>query len=256
MIKCIVQTKFIGIILWIFNIILDKSLFPHIRKIGYIVPIFKGEDSFDPSNYRGIATTSCMGKLFTLILTDRLTTFLEERNVLKPNKIGFRKRYRTSDHVFVLNTMINCYIRKGREIYGCFVDFSKAYDYVWRYGLFYKLMKNKLSFKFISMIKSMCNDLNLSVKLTEGITPFFKSDVGVRQGCNLGPILSNLFINDLVEYLQSDITEAVKLNEYSCHCLMYADDLLLLSECWEGLCQTMDKLGNHCVQWKLNIIRT
>ena len=66
-------------------------------------------------------------------------------------------------------------------------------------------------------------------------------------------MLFNLFINDLVEYLQSDITEAVKLNEYSCNCLMYADDLLLLLESWEGLCQTMDKLGNYCVQWKLNI---
>ena len=88
MIKCIVQTKFIEIILWVFNIILDKSLFPHIWKIGYIVPVFKGEDSFDPSNYRGIAITSCMGKLFALILNDRLTTFLEERNILNLTKSG------------------------------------------------------------------------------------------------------------------------------------------------------------------------
>ena len=115
MIECIVQTKFIEIILWVFNIILDKSLFPHIWKIGYIVPVFKGEDSFDPSNYRGIAITSCMGKLFALILNDRLTTFLEERNIFKPNQIRFRKGYRTSDHVFVLSSMINSHIRKGKE---------------------------------------------------------------------------------------------------------------------------------------------
>ena len=121
--------------------------------------------------------------------------------------------------------MINSYIGKGKKIYGCFVDFSKAFDSVQRDGLFYKLTKNKQSFKFISMIKNMYNDLNLSVKLTERIIPFFKSDVGVRQGCKLSPMLLNLFINDLVEYLQSDITEAVKLNEYSCNCLMYADDL-------------------------------
>ena len=63
-IKCIIETRFVEIILRVFNIILDESQFPEIWKIGYIVPIFKGEDSFDPSNYRGIAITSCLGKLF------------------------------------------------------------------------------------------------------------------------------------------------------------------------------------------------
>ena len=100
MIKCITETRFIGIIRRVFNLILDKSQFPEISKIGYIVPIFKGEDSFDPSNYRGIAITSCSGKLFTLILNERLVAFPEERKILKPNQIGFRKGYRTTDHVF------------------------------------------------------------------------------------------------------------------------------------------------------------
>ena len=57
MIKCIIETRFIKIILRVFNLILDKFQFPEIWKIGYIMPIFKGEDSFDPSNYRGIAIT-------------------------------------------------------------------------------------------------------------------------------------------------------------------------------------------------------
>ena len=75
--------KFIEIILRVFNLILDKSQFPEIWKIGYIVPIFKGEDSFDPSNYRGIAITSCLGKLFTLILNERSVAFLEKRKIFK-----------------------------------------------------------------------------------------------------------------------------------------------------------------------------
>ena len=52
--------------------------------------------------------------------------------------------------------------------------------------------------------------------------------MGVRQGCNLSSMLFNLFINDLIEHLQGGMTEAVKINGYSCNCLMYADDLLLL----------------------------
>ena len=136
------------------------------------MPIFKEEDSFDLSNYRGIAITSCLGKQFTLILNERLVAFLEERKILKPNQIGFRKRYRTADHVFVLNSMIDSYTRKGEKIYACFVDFSKAYDSVWRDGLLYKLIKCKLGSKFISIIQGMYHNLNLSVKLTNRITPF------------------------------------------------------------------------------------
>ena len=50
MIECIIETSFTEIILRVFNLILDKSQFPKIWKMGYIVPIFEGEDSFDPSN--------------------------------------------------------------------------------------------------------------------------------------------------------------------------------------------------------------
>ena len=49
------------------------------------------------------------------------------------------------------------------------------------------------------------------------------------------------------------MTEAVKINGYSCNCLMYTDDLLLLSESWEGLCHSMDKLGHYSAKWRSGI---
>ena len=63
MINSIIQTRFVEVILQIFNLILYKCYFPAIWKVGYIIPIFKGEDSFEPSNYRGIAITSLLGKV-------------------------------------------------------------------------------------------------------------------------------------------------------------------------------------------------
>ena len=58
------------------------------------------------------------------MLNERLVTFLEKKN-LKPNQIGFRKGYRTVDHVFVLNSMINSSTRKGKKIYACLLASSK-----------------------------------------------------------------------------------------------------------------------------------
>ena len=56
-----------------------------------------------------------------------------------------------------------------------------------------------------------------------------------------------------MEHLQGGMTEAVKINGYSCNCLMYADDLLLLSESWEGLCHSVDKLGHYSAMWRSGI---
>ena len=44
---------------------------------------------------------------------------------------------------------------------------------------------------------SMYSSVVTSVKLQNGITPFFKSDIGVKQGCNLSPTLFNIFVNDI-----------------------------------------------------------
>ena len=96
--------------------------------MGYISPVLKAGDMGDPNNYRRITVYSCLGKFFTLIINDRLTKYLDEHNIIHNNQIGFRKGYRTSDHVFVLKSLIDLYTKNDKKVYACFVDFQKAYD--------------------------------------------------------------------------------------------------------------------------------
>ena len=74
---------------------------------------------------------------------------------------------------------------------------------MWRIGLFYKLINCGFSAKILSILKSLYENTLSCVKLSRGLTNSFKSSVGVRQGvcqgCNLSPILFNVFINDLFE---------------------------------------------------------
>ena len=253
MIKCLVHTKFVDVIRMLFYAILTRTYFPSSWKVNYIIPIFKSDDSFDPNNYRGISVSSCLGKLFTLVINERLIKFLDLENTLSSFQIGFRRGYRTSDHVFVLNTIINSYFSKGKKVYACFVDFSKAYDSVWRKGLLYKLILSGLSFQFISLTDSMYSELKAAVKLSNRITPFFNSVVGLRQGCNLSPLLFNIFVNDIVDIFDDLKCCPVKLNNKPITSLMYADDLLILSETEDGLKESLQRLRKYAKQWKMKI---
>ena len=100
----------------LFNKILQTGNFPRIWSLSYISSIYKSGDPTDCSNYRGISLTSCLGKLFTSLLQRRLYDFLESHNLLSCNQGGFREKYRTSDHVFILKTLLNkCVLNKKKE---------------------------------------------------------------------------------------------------------------------------------------------
>ena len=137
MIKCCVSTHFIKVIRLLLNLIIINLYHPKEWKLGLLIPIFKSDDSFDPSNYRGITVTSCLSELFTLILNGRLVKYLNENSIMNHNQIGFRKGFRTSDHIFALNTILNSYVSHNKPVYTCCVDFFKAYDSVWETAVFY-----------------------------------------------------------------------------------------------------------------------
>ena len=91
------------------------------------------------------------------------------------------------------------------------------------------------------------------MKLPNGVTPYFSSLVGVRQSCNLGPMLFNLFVNDIFYLFDNAKCDPVKLQTKLIHCLMYADDLLILSETENGLTESLERLSNYAKKWKLKI---
>ena len=236
----------------LFNKILSSGVFPKIWSEGLITPIHKSGNKTDPGNYRGICISSCLGKFFTSILNARLNVFLEENSILNKYQIGFRHGFRTSDHLLVLKTLIDSYKLRRKPMFACFVDFRKAYDSVWREGLFFKLINYGCSKKFVTILLNMYSSVKSAVKLEQGVTPFFQSHVGVKQGCNLSPTLFNLFINDIPN-LFNTTCEPVKFGDTELSCLLYADDLVIMSESESGLQYCLQKLELYTKKWKLQI---
>jgi hypothetical protein len=81
------------------NAIFLSGIYPSKWSESYMTSIFKSEDPQKPENYRGIAINNSIGKLFNLILYNRLDKFLSDHNNIDKTQIGFSKKARTSDHI-------------------------------------------------------------------------------------------------------------------------------------------------------------
>ena len=88
----------------LFTLILKSGAFPTLWSDGIITALHKSGNKDDPSNYRGICISSCLGKLFCSILNNRLLNFSQKHKIIHRSQIGFLPGHRTSDHIFTLKT--------------------------------------------------------------------------------------------------------------------------------------------------------
>ena len=237
----------------LFNIIFENGVFPTAWNTSLLVMLHKKGDKHDPMNYRGLSITSNLGKLFNKIIHRRLYDFMEENSLISINQIGFKQKSRTVDHIFTLKSIIDTFKLKRKKVFAAFIDLKKAYDTVWRIGLFYKLLKQKTPNKIFSIIASMYSSTTFRIKFSNGITELFHSERGVKQGDVLSPLLFNFYIDDLVKALNTRETDPVSINGNSLNILLYADDIVILSESKTGLQNSLNILSNFCSTWKLQV---
>ena len=189
----------------IFNAILCNQYYPKGWKKGIIVNLYKSGDTSNVDNYRGLTINSCLAKVFNVIINNRLVNFLEDNNIISDLQIGFKKKARTSDHIFVINTIFRKFSSMKKDVYLCFVDFRKAYDSVWRDALLLKLLRIGIKGKFFGVIENMYQGCESCIKTDEMLSKFFKCETGVRQGDVLSPNLFNIYLNDLPDIFKNDI---------------------------------------------------
>ena len=121
------------------------------------------------------------------------------------------KGSRTSDHVFLLQTLIEKVVKKHRgKMYVAFIDFKKAYDTVDRQILFRRLNHLGINGIFYKNIVAMYEKTKYSIKVNNGYLDPIKSNLGLRQGCPLSPMLFNLYIED-VKHIFGQLDDSIHL---------------------------------------------
>ena len=223
--------------------------------ISVIAPIHKKGPKMDPDNYRGISLISCLYKLLTAILNKRIASFCLENKILSKAQLGFVMGNRCSDAHLILHNLIKDYCHvKDKWLYSCFVDFSKAFDCIPRDILFERLKTKGITGKVFNLIKRIYTNEKCKIKIGGMLSDTFDTNQGVRQGCILSPLLFNIFISDLPDILNKEENDpAIIGSEEKLSCLLWADDLVLISQSKEGLTKMLNELSSFSTKNGLKI---
>ena len=248
------ESLFVQALTNLFNLIW-KSSYPSQWAASALVPVPKPKGSIhDKDDYRGIAVSNSIGKIFSLCMLHRLDDWAEEFNLRASGQYGFRKGRGTADATFVLNHLIDQYRESGKPLFVAFVDFKKAYDWVNRDLLWDCLEKLGVKDPYLSILKSMYDQVVLQVRLDGKLGLPFPSLVGVKQGDPLSPLLFGLFIDRIEAFLKSKLPNiGAKLMDKIIQLLLYADDLALMAEQPDEMQALLDCLKAFCEATKLTV---
>ena len=224
---------------YLFNLCIERSIWPDILKTAEVIPIYKSGKKNDMGNYRPISLISNIAKIFEKIIHKRLINFINKSKILSKRQFGFIKNIGTKDALNHLSEIIYRNLDKSLPIAVTFLDLAKAFDTVNHKILLDKLYAYGIRGKGHQLIESYLSNRKQKVRIGSHESDLGIIDTGVPQGTILGPLLFLLYVNDLV----------AKMSENSI--LSYADDTAVIAKgkTWKDVENQMNKYLKEVSIW-------
>jgi Reverse transcriptase (RNA-dependent DNA polymerase) len=200
-------------LLHIFNLSLSKSTFPTVWKCSKVVPIFKSGDKSHIHNYRPVSIISSPSKIFEIVICRYLWNHFQ--NFVLDEQHAFRPSLSTTSNLMVFTNFLHDTLDHCGSVHVVYTDFHKAFDRLSHTVLLRKLSMYGCSDGLVDFFKSYLLHRKQFVSFGAAHSNIYPASSGVPQGSNLGPILFNIFINDIGNCITN------------CRYLIYADDLKL-----------------------------
>ena len=247
-IKSIEGNDFKLLLLSFFNRMLRDQQFPINFNRSIIRPILKSKEMEldDIGNTRPISVSNALAQILELLILIKSPSL----KMMHQNQFGFRAKTSTNHAIFVVKETIANYVNKKTPCKVVTLDAAKAFDRVWRNGLYLKLRPSMDPWIW----KMFCKYYETStacVELNGEVSQPFNISSGVKQGGILSPFLFNLYIDDLLKQCTGASLGAL-FNNVNVSIIAYADDLVLLSPLDSHLQKLLDICSAYGAKWKIS----
>ncbi len=236
------------------NLCVAEATIPDEWGRAFLFILYKGSGPKDnANNFRGITLKSQLLKLLESLLCERLRTWAESEQLLPREQLAYRPGHNGVDHLYSLSLLREHARAQGHHLHAAFIDLRKAFPSVNRQRLLNRLASLGVSDGFLRILTRLYTGDSFSI-LLDGVSSArtFQVNAGVHEGSPLSPLLFILFIAQLAEFLRANASAdgyRIDTNDIIL-CLLYADDVLLISPTRDGLqrlirltCQFFDDLG-------------
>ena len=178
------------------------------------------------SDHRTISLMPHVMKIFLKIIQDRIRAKLDKE--VGETQFGFRANKGTREGIFCMNILAQKHIEVNKELYVCFIDYSKAFDRVHHAKLIECLEKVGIDGKDIRIIANLYWYQKAAIRIQNETSDFTDIQRGVRQGCVLSPYLFNIYTEFI--FRETEELQGVHVNGINVNNVRYADDTALVTD--------------------------
>jgi len=219
--------------------IVENCIYPSGLKLALLHPIHKTGSKSEIGNYRPISMLPIIGKIVEKVITEQITMFVEENEILSPNQFGFRKGRSCESAANTGMAEIAEAIGRKEKCLAIFCDLSKAYDTINCNRLINKLEKIGVRDRAVKLITSLLTKRRQILKSHNSESNIVEVKQGLPQGALISPILYAVYTNDLL------IDESIEQTT-----LAFADDTVVivkahtLKDLYSRANETLRKVAN------------
>ena len=220
---------------------LDTGEIPDILKLSNITPIHKGGDRTIPKNYRPVALTSHLIKVFEKVVRRQIVDYIEGNQLMNPNQHGFRAGRSCLSQLLQHHDRITKLMEEGMNVDVIYLDFAKAFDKLDFNITIQKLHSIGITGKLLIWIQAFLTNRKQCVYV-EGSKSCMEPVIsGVPQGSVVGPLLFLIMLHDIDENIAASYVSSFADDTRVLAGISGADDVDNLQADLEKIYQWADK---------------